>query len=121
VAIPNWVPDLINGLFEVGGGVAILCHCLTLLKDRLVKGVNWASVLFFTIWGYWNLFYYPHLNQWMSFTGGILIVSGNTWWIYLILKFKRLEQKTKADMAAMLQTISAKDSWVTEYLTNPKD
>src|SRR6185436_15953847 len=24
--------------------------------------------------GFWNLFYYPHLDQWLSFAGGVLIV-----------------------------------------------
>lgn len=89
------IPDLINGLFEVFGGLAILGHCWQLLKDKQVKGVNWLSCLFFTTWGFWNLFFYPHLNQWLSFFGGILIVLGNILWLGLIIRYKRLEKYEK--------------------------
>lgn len=84
-------PDIINGLFEVAGGVAIFGHVRAILRDKAVRGVSWTAVLFFTAWGYWNLFYYPHLDQWFSFFGGLLIVAGNTLWIALILKYRAAE------------------------------
>jgi uncharacterized membrane protein YfcA len=82
------IPDLINGLFEVIGGIMIWLNVLALMKDKEVKGVNWATTAFFTSWGYWNLWYYPSLNQWMSFVGGLAVVSGNTAWVYLYLKYR---------------------------------
>jgi len=45
--------------------------------------------VFFTSWGMWNLFYYPHLGQWYSFAGGVFIVSVNTFWLGQIIYYRR--------------------------------
>ncbi|KKL71436.1 hypothetical protein LCGC14_2094960, partial [marine sediment metagenome] len=45
------------------------------------------SFVFFTAWGYWNMFYYPHLGQWFSFFGGFAIVFVNTVWIVLAITY----------------------------------
>lgn len=87
------IPDLINGSFELVGGFMIWLNVRALWRDRVVKGVSWATVIFFTSWGYWNLYYYPSLNQWMSFLGGLFIVSGNTAWVLLYLWIRNLESK----------------------------
>lgn len=79
------LPDLLNGLFEALGGLMILNHCRVLFKDKEVKGVSILSTCFFTSWGLWNLFYYPHLDQWWSFAGGVVIVCANALWITLML------------------------------------
>lgn len=84
-------PDAINGLFETFGGIAIFGHVRAILRDKAVQGLNPIACVFFTSWGYWNLYYYPHLDQWLSFIGGLLIVAGNTWWVALILKYRRPE------------------------------
>lgn len=81
--------DAINGLYELFGGYFIFLHILKLLKDKEVKGVSWVAVMYFSSWGYWNLFYYPHLNQYMSFIGGIVIAITNTAWLYLIFYYRR--------------------------------
>lgn len=73
-------PDLINGIFESIGSLFILLSILKLHRDKLVKGVSWIHVGFFATWGYWNLYYYPHLEQWVSFWGGVGIVITNTIW-----------------------------------------
>ncbi len=90
------IADTINGTFELLGGVAILGHCKTLLKDKMVKGVNWGSVIFFTLWGFWNIYYFPHLDQWISFYGGIFIVLMNIFWLILIFKYTLLEKRNKS-------------------------
>lgn len=82
------LPDLINGLFEFGGGPFLMGNVKKLYKDKQLRGVMWQPTLFFTTWGYWNCFYYPHLNQWLSFTGGLVIVLVNSAWVYLALKYR---------------------------------
>lgn len=74
-------PDLINGAFEALGGLMQVQNCRRIWRDRVVRGVDWRVFIFFTSWGYWNLFYYPDLHQWLSFAGGIVIVLGNTVWV----------------------------------------
>lgn len=83
--------DAINGMYELCGGYFILLHILQLLKDKEIKGVSWLAVFYFTTWGYWNLFYYPHLGQFISFAGGIAIAAANTFWLYLIFHYKKKE------------------------------
>jgi len=86
------LPDLINGAFELFGGVAIFGHCRRLYRDKLVRGASWPATAFFQSWGLWNLFYYPHLDQWVSFTGGLLIVTANTVWLGMMLYYTRRER-----------------------------
>jgi len=85
------VADIINALFELFGGIFILNHCLVAYKDKAVAGVSIISVIFFSAWGYWNLFYYPHLGQWWSFYGGVFIVLANTLWVGLLLKYRTIK------------------------------
>lgn len=89
------IPDAINGAYELCGGFFLLASCLRLLKDKEVKGISIAASAFFTSWGYWNLWYYPHLNQWLSFMGGILIVIANTWWVSMAIYYTRKKRLAK--------------------------
>ncbi len=89
----NW-PDLVNGAFELLGSAFILLSVRKLYQDKLVRGVHWMGVAFFASWGYWNLYFYPYLDQWVSFAGGLAIVAANTVWlgqmVYYILAEQRL-------------------------------
>ena len=82
------IPDFINGSFEFLAGFMVLLHCRKVLKDKDVKGVSIPATMFFTAWGFWNLYFYPHLDQWLSFYGGLFIVSANLFWVILMLKYK---------------------------------
>ena len=86
-------PDIINGIFELCGGLFILKSILKLNKDKEVKGVHWIHAAFFACWGYWNLFYYPYLEQWISFIGGIGVVTANTIWLGQMIYYLRKEKK----------------------------
>lgn len=75
------VSDLINGYFELAGAVFVLFSIRKLWRDRQVRGVSWAMVAFFTAWGWWNLYFYPAMSCWFSFTGGAVLVLANS--VYL--------------------------------------
>ena len=81
--------DLINGAFELLGGCLLMLNVRRITADKAISGVSWLPVFFFTAWGIWNLYYYPSLNQWFSFTGGCLIVVVNAIWLGLVLYYKR--------------------------------
>ena len=72
--------DLINGSFEAVAALFTLNHCRVLLRDRAVAGVSIASMAFFTLWGVWNLWFYPHLGQTWSFAGGVLLTYSTAAW-----------------------------------------
>jgi len=80
--------DLINGCFELFGGVLLYQNVRQLYTDKEVRGVHWTPTLFFTLWGIWNLRYYSHLDQWLSLCGGILLAIMNLTWLGQILYYK---------------------------------
>lgn len=80
--------DIINGFLEFAGGLFLLGNVIRLAKDKQVRGVHWLPTLFFAVWGFWNLYYYPHLDQWVSFSGGLFIVTVNTYWFIQMLYYR---------------------------------
>jgi|TARA_Y100000310_G_scaffold244427_1_gene249186 hypothetical protein len=82
-------PDIINGIFELCGGFVLALNVRRLHLDKAVKGVDWRYITFFAAWGLWNLFYYPHLGQWMSFIGGALLVGVNAIWLGQVFYYTR--------------------------------
>jgi len=86
-------PDLINGLFEAFAGLFVLNHCRVLLRDRAVAGVSIASVAFFTLWGVWNLWFYPNLGQLWSLVGGVFVVVANALYVGLLIRFAAQKNK----------------------------
>lgn len=85
--------DLINGIFELCAALFQLMNVIRLVKDKELKGVSIASFVLYTIWGIWNLYYYPSLNQIISLIGGILIVIMNVIWLGLALYYKQFKNK----------------------------
>lgn len=83
------IPDIINGIYELLGGFFIILHIIRLCIDKMVSGVSLYSVIYFTSWGYWNIFYYPYLKQTMSFIGGIFIAIANTIWVALLIYYSK--------------------------------
>jgi hypothetical protein len=83
------MPDLINGLFELIGGLLIWLNVFKLYIDKQIRGVHYAPMVFFMLWGYWNLYYYAHLDQWISWAAGINIVTANTVWVCQLVYFWR--------------------------------
>lgn len=82
----SW-PDIVNGLYELLAGGFVLLNVRQLLQDKQLKGVSVLATAFFFSWGVWNLYYYPHLEQWVSFVGGLSIVAANCWWLHLMLYY----------------------------------
>lgn len=82
-------PDTINAAFELFGSVFTLGHCAAIWRDKVVKGVSIPAVVFFTLWGGWNLYYYPHLGQWLSFAGGVALVIANSLYVGLLLWYHK--------------------------------
>ena len=82
-------PDHINGLLEVGGSIAIWFNVIALHLHKEVRGVSPVAIIFFFGWGLWNLFYYPHLDQWASFAGGVSVVVANAVWVGHMFWYRR--------------------------------
>jgi uncharacterized membrane protein YfcA len=85
-------PDLINAFFEFGGSVVIIMSILQVYRDKMVRGVSWIMLAFFTTWGGWNLYFYPHVGAMWSFYAGILLFITNFVYVSLIVYYIRKEQ-----------------------------
>lgn len=81
--------DYINAAFEAAAGVFVLNHCRVLLRDRETRGVSIVSTAFFMVWGFWNVFYYPTLQQPFSAAAGVFVAVANAIYIGLMVHFKR--------------------------------
>jgi len=80
--------DLVNGLFEIVGAYFVWMNAYVLYKEQEIKGIFWQSWAFFAAWGMWNLYYYPSLDQWISFYAGIILVTGNVAWVVMAVQIK---------------------------------
>jgi len=58
-----------------------------------VRGVSFVHVAYFTLWGYWNIHYYPHLEQWISFAGSLAVTLVNTVWLGMLLYYLQKEKR----------------------------
>lgn len=87
------INDLINGSFELISGIISLINIKQLIKDKTLKGISWIPTFFFTLWGMWNLYYYPSLGQTLSFIGGLGIFITNAIWLILVLYYKTKQTK----------------------------
>jgi len=90
----NWA-DGINGAYEFIGGIFLLLNCFRIYKDKKIRGVTLSAATFFSTWSWWNLYYYPSLNQWISFCGGIFIAVTNTWWVGMAIYYTIKENKNE--------------------------
>ena len=82
-------PDLINGTFEFAGAAAGLWNTVVLWRHKQVRGFAPLAYLYFTAWGVWNCFYYPHLDQWFSLAGTIAITISNGLYAGLAIYYTR--------------------------------
>ena len=82
----NWW-DIGNAFFEGIGSVMTWLNVRRVYIDKEVKGVQWQVTLFWTAWGVYNLFLYPHLDLWLSFYGGISIVLANAVWVGMVIRY----------------------------------
>jgi len=79
--------DLINAAFEYGGTVAVVPSIAAILRDKRVHGLSALTPMFFASWGWWNLFYYPHLHQPMSAIGAVFLAGANSLYLFLVVKY----------------------------------
>ena len=85
-------PDHINGAFEGGGALLLALNTHALWRDRRIQGVHWGPIVFWSLWGVWNLYYYPSLGQTWSFVGGCGVVTMNLLWLGLLGWYKLVKR-----------------------------
>ena len=99
------IGDLVNGSLEFFSALLVLWNVRQLYKDKMLRGISIVPTLFFDAWGFWNLYYYPSLDQWLSFTGGAALVAVNVWWTTLAIIYIRRERNAKDQQGEAGSTI----------------
>jgi len=85
--------DLINATFEFIGAILSLVNVRKLLRDKIVAGVNYWVQGYFVLWGGWNTIFYSGLDQWLSFSCGVLLAIINGVWFSLALRYSSFSDK----------------------------
>ena len=86
------IHDIINSVFELFAGLFLIMNIVKLYHDKKICGVCIAPTAFFTLWGYWNCFFYPAVDAWYSFGCGILVAIVNTVWVGQMFYYRAREQ-----------------------------
>lgn len=86
-------PDLVNGAFEATGSIFTWMNVARVCRDKGHAGLYVPAIAFFMSWGLWNLFFYPHLHQWVSFAGGVSLVIANVVWVTMLVWFGPVQKK----------------------------
>lgn len=88
------LPDIINACFEAGGSVFAFFSILKLYREKEVKGFSYWTSGFFSAFGYWNLYYYYHLQQWVSWGAAGFLGFMNMVWTLQAIYYSYLERTT---------------------------
>ena len=88
-------PDIINGLFEFSGSIAIFISAFKCFKNKSADGVSWVMTAFFFTWGVWNLYFYSHLSQSFSFWAGVMMLLSNVIYTSLIVRYSFFNPNNK--------------------------
>ena len=81
--------DIGNALFEGVGAFLSWQNVRRLIRDRTIKGVDFRVTGFWAVWGAWNVYYYPALDQWFSGGAGVVLCAANLTWFVLALRLPR--------------------------------
>jgi len=86
--------DAFNSLFEFFGTFFILKSVLRLHRDKMVRGIAWEQVAFWTFWGYCNIYYYWAMESTLSWWAGMLVTLVNTVYVSMLLYYTAEEKRT---------------------------
>jgi|TARA_Y100000004_G_scaffold116974_1_gene131545 uncharacterized membrane protein YfcA len=85
------VYDQINSVFIFVASVFYALNLITLIKDKDVKGISKLSIIFFSVWNLWTLFFFVQTSEfWWTIAAYVIVAILNV--IYLFFMFKYLRK-----------------------------
>tara|TARA_Y100000401_G_scaffold14002_1_gene9525 strand:+ start:140 stop:406 length:267 start_codon:yes stop_codon:yes gene_type:complete len=82
--------DKINSAFIFVASIFYFLNLITLIKDKDVKGISKLSILFFSIWNIWTLFFFIQVSEfWWTIAAYVMVTLLNLVYIILMFKYSR--------------------------------
>lgn len=73
--------DHINAGFEWFAALVLILNVIQIRKDKRVSGVSIWPAAVFAAWGFFNIFFYSHLNQSLSAIAAVFVALANVTWL----------------------------------------
>ena len=82
--------DQINGGFIFVAALFYVLNLFKLMKDKDVKGISKVSIIFFSFWNIWTLFFFLMVTEfWWTIGAYVLVSVLNVTYIILMIKYTR--------------------------------
>jgi len=82
--------DVINSGFVFVAGFFYILNLYKLYVDKDVKGISKLSILFFSIWNIWTLFFFIQVSEfWWTIAAYVMVTLLNLVYIFLMFKYSR--------------------------------
>tara|TARA_R110002096_G_scaffold108308_3_gene237001 strand:- start:2035 stop:2298 length:264 start_codon:yes stop_codon:yes gene_type:complete len=82
--------DQINGGFIFVAALFYVLNLFKLMKDKDVKGISKVSIIFFSFWNIWTLFFFLMVTEfWWTIGAYVLVSALNVTYIILMIKYTR--------------------------------
>ncbi len=81
--------DITNGFFVIMGSIAIWFDVRQIIIDQGSAGIHPNVMAFFTMWSIWDIYYYIHIDQWVSLISQIPLTLGTLAWFLLMLFYNK--------------------------------
>ena len=80
--------DQINSGFIFIAALFYVLNLFKLIKDKDVKGISKLSIVFFSLWNIWTLFFFLMVTEfWWTITAYIIVSVLNVTYIILMIKY----------------------------------
>lgn len=103
-------PDAVVAGFELVSGLLIWRSVVLLHRQKQVRGVSFWPIVFFALWGWWNVYWYAYINAWWAWWAGWNVVLANTWWAGQIGYYLWRERRGEVWSEGLVWT----DRWIAE-------
>lgn len=81
--------DLVNAVFESAAAFFVYLSVRRVWQHRAVRGISIIGVGYFTLWGFWNLYYYPALGQPISAAAAIAVCVMNCAYLASLIYWRK--------------------------------
>jgi hypothetical protein len=88
-AVISW-QDSVNAGFELACAILLWLNVRTLYRDKQIKGIALSPNFLYLGAGLWDLYYYPFLNQWISFVACLVYTTGFSLWLGMAVWYMAL-------------------------------